>query len=324
MFSRTVRSVCSDRYISTITSNFSLCFLPRSPLSQYLCHVSAVWMCQHCDCRWVLLFSVQCSGLILFNVCVNIIVNTVRISNVKICCFIQMGTKPYLESCLSSCHKAFHSQSELICSLSHIAVLISLSSGMPNHSASIQVSPEVCSSICTLMCSRDHNPFHSSWTTMHAFTKDKVTWSQASKTHKAIFFLLADLVTVSNAWKSNLAPSNIGPISPTFVCLDDTTETGVEKVLQWCWLLSLSPPFSLSVALPPSLQLCFSFSLSFSLSLSLPLQLCVQKLRILIEDSDQNCEPSVNACSVSFSHCLRVSGIVHLFRLQQRRPHDSG
>lgn len=35
-------------------------------------------------------------------------------------------------------------------------------------------------------------------------------------------------------------------------------------------------------------------------------QLCVQKLRILIEDSDQNCEPSVNACSVSFSHCLRV------------------
>lgn len=40
------------------------------------------------------------------------------------------------------------------------------------------------------------------------------------------------------------------------------------------------------------------------------LQLCVQKLRILIEDSDQNCEPSVNACSVSFSHCLRVSGVV--------------
>lgn len=42
----------------------------------------------------------------------------------------------------------------------------------------------------------------------------------------------------------------------------------------------------------------------------LPPQLCVQKLRILIEDSDQNCEPSVNACSVSFSHCLCVSGLV--------------
>lgn len=46
--------------------------------------------------------------------------------------------------------------------------------------------------------------------------------------------------------------------------------------------------------------------LLFSISLSCP-QLCVQKLRILIEDSDQNCEPSVNACSVSFSHCLHVS-----------------
>lgn len=185
MFSRTVRSVCSDRYISTITSNFSLCFLPCSPLSQYLCHVFAVWMCQHCDCRWVLLFSVQCSGLIQLNVCVNIIVNTVRILNVKICCFNQMWTKPHLESCLSSCHKAFHSQSELIGSLSHIAVLISLSSGMPNHSASIQVSAEACSSVCTLMCSRDHNPFHSSWTTMHAFTKDKVRPAKLIK----LFFL---------------------------------------------------------------------------------------------------------------------------------------
>ncbi|XP_010788721.1 AP-3 complex subunit delta-like, partial [Notothenia coriiceps] len=49
---------------------------------------------------------------------------------------------------------------------------------------------------------------------------------------------------------------------------------------------------------------------------SASIQLCVQKLRILIEDSDQNCEPSVNACSVSFSHCLRVSeyGTVHPLR----------
>lgn len=54
-----------------------------------------------------------------------------------------------------------------------------------------------------------------------------------------------------------------------------------------------------------------------------PFQLCVQKLRILIEDSDQNCEPSVNACSVSFSHCLRVSGVVPILRRKQRRPRDS-
>lgn len=64
---------------------------------------------------------------------------------------------------------------------------------------------------------------------------------------------------------------------------------------------------------PPLLLLSTSPSLSLSL-----FQLCVQKLRILIEDSDQNCEPSVNACSVSFSHCLRVSdyGTVRPFRRQ--------
>uniref|UniRef100_A0A0E9VXC3 Uncharacterized protein n=1 Tax=Anguilla anguilla TaxID=7936 RepID=A0A0E9VXC3_ANGAN len=50
---------------------------------------------------------------------------------------------------------------------------------------------------------------------------------------------------------------------------------------------------------------------------SASIQLCVQKLRILIEDSDQNCEPSVNACSVSFSHCLSVSVVA---RGESSRP----
>lgn len=86
--------------ISIIICSLFLCFLPRPLLSQYLCHVSAVWMCQHCDCRSVLVFSVQ-----------------------------------FFPS-----YKKFSSQLDLIASLSHIAVLISLSSGMPNHSASIQVS----------------------------------------------------------------------------------------------------------------------------------------------------------------------------------------
>lgn len=98
--------------------------------------------------------------------------------------------------------------------------------------------------------------------------------------------------------KSHFAPLNIGHIiSPTFfVCPHDKIETGVEKVYS---------DVNGSYFLPPFL------SLSFCLC---HFQLCVQKLRILIEDSDQNCEPSVNACSVSFSHCLRVSGIVHPFR----------
>lgn len=72
------------------------------------------------------------------------------------------------------------------------------------------------------------------------------------------------------------------------VCLYDKTESGVEGFTVMLMALPFSPPHFLL------------------LSLSL-FQLCVQKLRILIEDSDQNCEPSVNACSVSFSHCLRVS-----------------
>lgn len=63
----------------------------------------------------------------------------------------------------------------------------------------------------------------------------------------------------------------------------------------WNWCGKVYGIFNASPVLPHTL---------FSLSCS---QLCVQKLRILIEDSDQNCEPSVNACSVSFSHCLRVS-----------------
>lgn len=51
------------------------------------------------------------------------------------------------------------------------------------------------------------------------------------------------------------------------------------------------------------------FLIESPISFLLHPQLCVQKLRILIEDSDQNCEPSVNACSVSFSHCLRVCAL---------------
>lgn len=80
---------------------------------------------------------------------------------------------------------------------------------------------------------------------------------------------------------------------------------------EWNWCGKVDSGVNISALLPlclsPSLSLFFPF-LHFSL-----LQLCVQKLRILIEDSDQNCEPSVNACSVSFSHCLRVSdyGTVH-------------
>lgn len=92
------------------------------------------------------------------------------------------------------------------------------------------------------------------------------------------------------------------------VCPYDETETGVERFTVLIMALPFSPLFH-----------------SLPLFLSVP-QLCVQKLRILIEDSDQNCEPSVNACSVSFSHCLRVSdyGTVHPFRQQLRRSPNSG
>lgn len=41
-------------HVSVLTCDASLCF---PVLSQYLCHVSAVWMCQHCDCRWAPAFS---------------------------------------------------------------------------------------------------------------------------------------------------------------------------------------------------------------------------------------------------------------------------
>lgn len=106
---------------------------------------------------------------------------------------------------------------------------------------------------------------------------------------------LSSVLVTFGSRKKHVAPSNIGRASfPLFlfvtfcsfqVCLYDKNETERFTVLL--------------TSLPVSLLLLF-------LSLSL-LQLCVQKLRILIEDSDQNCEPSVNACSVSFSHCLRVS-----------------
>ncbi len=97
--------------------------------------------------------------------------------------------------------------------------------------------------------------------------------------------------------KNLFATLNLRPISPTFVYLIWT-----ETVVEGFTLMLMDLPFSLPFLL-------------LSLFLSL-FQLCVQKLRILIEDSDQNCEPSVNACSVSFSHCLRVSdyGTVHPFR----------
>lgn len=82
-------------------------------LPQYLCHVFAVWMCQHCDCRWALVFQL-----------LNLVFSAAKVVH-----FTQI-----------SCNKAFHWETNLINSLSNIAVLISLSSGMPNHSASIQVS----------------------------------------------------------------------------------------------------------------------------------------------------------------------------------------
>lgn len=154
----------------------------------------------------------------------------------------------------------------------------------------------------------DHNPFHPSWTTMHDFTMFLSVQTyfkvekQTSRTHKAVFLAF---VTICNAW------SNINPIS---LLLFVSFMFFQLCIWDWNWCGKVNSDVNGS-----------PFSLALSLSLAL-FQLCVQKLRILIEDSDQNCEPSVNACSVSFSHCLRVSdyGTVRPLRRQQPRPPDSG
>ncbi|XP_054646405.1 AP-3 complex subunit delta-1 isoform X3 [Dunckerocampus dactyliophorus] len=46
---------------------------------------------------------------------------------------------------------------------------------------------------------------------------------------------------------------------------------------------------------------------------SASIQLCVQKLRILIEDSDQNCEPSVNAC-------MKYLGLLAMSKILKTHP----
>lgn len=145
-----------------------------------------------------------------------------------------------------------------------VAVLISLSSGMPNHSASIQVgSPRS-------RPSSGHNP-----STPVTFCR----WSSFKHLNTTENFSLFG--------------------SAGFV----------EQKSRWCGKVDGDVNAS-------GFVFCSAF---------LP-QLCVQKLRILIEDSDQNCEPSVNACSVSFSHCLRVSvyGTVHPFRRHGIRSPDPG
>lgn len=134
------------------------------------------------------------------------------------------------------------------------AVLISLSSGMPNHSASIQVR-----FLGPLPSFLTRAPFsvqfmHSAWFYWGVFSPPSSVTTVFKSTHIYLF------------------------------------------TIRFVLLL-----FTLKVV---SVYHCVPILASHFLSV---LQLCVQKLRILIEDSDQNCEPSVNACSVSFSHCLRVS-----------------
>lgn len=77
------------------------------------------------------LSSLSTSAMSLLYECVNTVIAG------ELCCYDCSMLRSATEI---SCCKVFDQETNLLNALSNIAVLISLSSGMPNHSASIQVS----------------------------------------------------------------------------------------------------------------------------------------------------------------------------------------